>query len=84
MSKRTVILLTGAHNVRIHEATETQTTIHFNAPPWKDKTCIHIVPGKWWIDHISKHLITLANYDEVIPETIKPKLLITSNETKEL
>lgn len=72
MTRKTVKLLTGAVNIKVHEVNDIETTLTFNADPWgPHKMCIYIVPGQWEIESINKHLVTLVNHDTVIPD-LKP------------
>jgi hypothetical protein len=72
MNTRTVKLLPGAENVQILDSSDQETTLTFNAPPWgQHKQCIHKIPGRWEIQHINRHLITLINHNEIIKENEK-------------
>ena len=65
--KRTIAtLLTDAENIAIAKATDEQTEITFTSPTWPDKTCIHILSGKWEIESINRNVVHLINHDKTI------------------
>jgi hypothetical protein len=71
MKTQKIRLLAGAINVKVHEVKNDVTTIHFNCPIWKDKTCIYRLPGVWEIKSINRNLVTLVNNDVIIKENGK-------------
>ena len=65
--KRTIAtLLHDAENIAIAKATDEQTEITFTSPTWPDKTCIHILSGKWEIESINRNVVHLINHDKII------------------
>ncbi|MDO9152361.1 MAG: hypothetical protein Q7U47_01405 [Paludibacter sp.] len=67
MTKKTIKLITGAVNVVIAQSSDEETTITFNAPPWGlHKKCMHKLTGRWEIQHINRHLVTLINHNQII------------------
>ena len=65
--KRTIAtLLHDAENIAIAKATDEQTEITFTSPTWPDKTCIHILSGRWEIERINGNIVNLINHDKII------------------
>lgn len=67
MTTKTILLLPGATDIKITTSNEQETVIHYTAPPWgKNKVCIYVLPCKWEIKTITKHMVTLINHDVII------------------
>ena len=77
--KRTIAtLLTDAQNIAIKSATDEQTEITFTSPTLPDKTCIHILSGRWEIESINRNVVHLINHDQRISNHEKNNLETTN------
>ncbi len=69
MIRKQVTLIPNVSNIHIgKESNSEQTAIHFKTELYPDKTCLHLVSGKWEIEKVVGSLVTLVNHDDVIPE----------------
>ena len=68
MNRTIATLLPDAQNIAIKSATDEQTEIHFDSQTWPDKTCIHIISGRWEIESINRNVVHLINHDQIIKD----------------